>query len=100
MKTQKLIIAGAFYYDEKNDTLLSPHYTGEFSIVDCNEYKRMNEIEDSYDENYINQIKDNPIKYNGNKYYDAEYSPCVVNDWELLSDLSDFSYLEENYDFN
>jgi len=100
METQKLVIAGAFYYDEENDTLLSPHYTGEFTVVDCSQYQRMDEIKERYDESYINQIKDNPIEYNGNKYYDAEYSPCVVDDWKLLSDLSNLSYLEENYDFD
>lgn len=33
----KLIIKGAIYTD--GETLLRPHYTGEYHTVDCTEYK-------------------------------------------------------------
>jgi len=95
----KLVIAGAFYYDRENDTILVPHFTGEFNIVDCSRYIRMNELKDRYDENYINQVKDNPIQYNGENYFNAEYSPCHIGDWELLSDLSDLRHLEGDFDW-
>jgi len=95
----KLVIKGAYYYDRDDDTLLVPHYTGEFCIVDCNKYVRMEELKDIYDENYINQVKEYPTEFEGNKYYDAKYSPRTVGGWELLSDLSELGHIENDYDF-
>lgn len=95
----KLVIKGVFYYDRESDTILVPHFTGEYSVVDCDRYLTMDELKDRYDENYINQVKDNPMHFEGKDYYDAEYSPYDVGDWELLSDLSELSFMEENFDW-
>lgn len=96
----KLVIAGAFYYDEEDDIILIPHYTGEYSIVDCDRYVTMSNLKERYDKSYIKNVKDNPIELRGKKYYDAEYSPQTVEDWELLSDLSKLRHQEENYNFD
>ena len=95
----KFVVAGAYYYDRADETIISPHYTGEFFMVDCDEYVRMEELKGRYDESYINQVKDNPIEFEGEKYYDAEYNPFNVGDWELISDLSELRHLEENFDW-
>ena len=95
----KLVIRGAYYYDKESDTIIIPHYTGEYSIVDCDEYATMEYLEGKYNQNYIDQVKDDPIEYDGKKYYNAEYSPFSIGDWELLSDLSELAHLEENFDF-
>lgn len=95
----KLVIKGAYYYDKDSDIILVPHFTGEFRIVDCDIFMTMEDLKDSYDESYINDVKDNPIEYDGKNYYNAEYSPQSVDEWELLSDLSELAHLEENFDF-
>ena len=100
MNKSILVIKGAFYYDNDSDTILMPHYTGEFSVVDCDEYIKMEELKETYDESYIENNKDNFIDYEGQKYYFAEYSPrSVTDEWDLLSDLSELSHFEEDYDF-
>ena len=95
----RLVIKGAFYYDKENDVILIPHFTGEYGIVDCYRLFRMEELKQRYNDDYINKVKDNPIEFDGNKYYDGEYSPKDVGDWELLSDLSNLEHIEESYDF-
>ena len=94
-----LVIKGAFYYDKEADTILTPHFTGEFWIVDCYEYVRMDELKEIYNDSYIEDVLEDPIDYNGKKYYSAESSPFNIGNWELLSDLSDLMHIEENYDF-
>ncbi len=94
-----LVIAGAYYYDEESDTILIPHYTGEFGIVDCDEYAAMEDLQGRYDQSYIDKVKDDPIEYDGTNYYNSEYNPFSVGDWQLLSDLSELAHLEENFDF-
>ena len=93
------IIAGAYYYDIESDTILVPHYSGSFRMVDCTQYKKLKELENKYDEDYIKSIKDDFIEYAGEKYYNAEYSPWNVGEWELLSDISELRHIEEDYDF-
>ncbi len=96
----KLVIKGAFYFDNSSDTILMPHYTGEFSIVDCNTYEKMSELKSRYDKDYIKSVKDDYIELDGVKYYSTEYSPCAVSDdWDLLSDLSELNHLEEDFNF-
>lgn len=96
----QLVIAGAYYYDREDDKILIPHYTGDFRIVDCNEFIRMEELKARYEEEYIKGVKDYPIELNGEKYYDAEWGPFSVGNWELLSDLSELQHTEENFDWN
>lgn len=95
----KLTIKGAYYYNREEETVLMPHFTGEFSIVDCTQFEKMNYLKDNYAENWIQENKDYFIEFEGEKYYYAEFAPHSVGDWELLSDLSDLEHIEENYDF-
>ena len=95
----KTVIRGAYYYDKEADVILIPHFTGEFWMVDCDEFTTMEDLEGRYDENYINEIKDNPIYLDGKKYFSAEYSPFTIGDWELLSDISELFHMEEYFDF-
>jgi hypothetical protein len=95
-----LVIKGAYYFDRGNDTILVPHFTGDFWIVDCDKYVNMERLQEIYDDSYIDGVRDNCIEFEGEKYYHAEYSPYNVDkDWELLSDLSELEHLEEDYDF-
>ena len=96
----KLVIKGAYYYDRKNDVILVPHFTGEYFIVDCTEYSTIENLKGRYNDDFINNVlKTNPIKFEGKKYYEAEYSPFNINDWELLSDLSELNHIENDFDF-
>ena len=81
----KTVIAGAVY--KRENDLVIPHQTGEFSIVDCDNYVTMEELKADYDEEYIKEVEDNYIEYRGVKYYYAEWSPeHVTDDWYLLSE--------------
>ena len=95
----KLVIKGAYYYDRNADIILVPHFTGEFFAVDCDKFVTMKELKNIYDDNYIDQVKDNPIEFEDNFYYDAEYKTFNVGDWELLSNLSELFHNEINYDW-
>lgn len=95
------VVRGAYYYDENSDVILKPHFTGYFRIVDCTEYKLQEDIKDIYDEQFIDENSDDYVEYNGEKYYYAEYSPNSVTDaWEILSDLSNLTHVEEDFDFS
>ena len=88
-----LVIAGAQYL--VGDSILIPHYTGDFSIVDCDEYTILSELKGRYNKTYIKNVKDNYIENEGIKYYYAEYSPFGTDpNWELLSDLSNLRFEE------
>lgn len=95
----KLVIAGAFYYDRSSDTILVPHYTGEYVTVDCSEYVTMDELKNNYDDSYIKDVKDKRIEFEGKQYYSAEWSPFHVGNWELLSDLTKLRFNEDNRSF-
>lgn len=96
----KQVIKGAYYYDRESKTLLVPHYTGEYSMVDCDSFNTMDELKEQYDQSYIDSVKDDPIEFEGESYYSTEYNPFNIDDdWELLSDLSELSFQEENFDF-
>ena len=93
-----LVIAGAYYKIEDKDVVISPHYTGEFSIVDCNRYLNKEDFLDAYEEKYLNE--EDFIEVGGKKYYYAEYTSFSVDEnWTLLSDLSKLRHIEEDYDF-
>jgi len=96
----KTVIKGAFYYDRDSETLLVPHFTGEYAMVDCDSFNKMEELEGRYDQSYIDTVKDSPIEFEGENYYSSEWGPFnVSDDWELLSDISELSFQEENFDF-
>ena len=68
--------------------------------MDCDSFETMDEVKGSYDQSYIDSVKDSPIEFKGEKYYSTEWGPFhVSDDWELLSDISGLSFQEEEYDF-
>lgn len=95
----KLIIKGAIYTN--GDILLRPHYSGDFHTVDCTEYKTEEEIRSDYSEEIANEfIEDSSqLEYEGTTYYQCEYSPYHTENMELLSDLSDLEYFDEETSF-
>ncbi len=95
----KTIIKGACYFDRENKTVLKPHFTGGFYTVDCTEYITEGKLKERYDQSFIDENKDDCIEVEGATYYYAESSPFLVEDWELLSDISDIEYTEEDFDF-
>ena len=95
----KLVIKGAIYTD--GDMLLRPHYSGEFWMVDCTEYKTKKQMKGNYDKETIKQfIQNGYLEYEGEKYYQCEYSPYTVDDdFILLSDLDNLEYYDEETSF-
>lgn len=89
----KLVIKGAQYLVQGE--ILVPHYTGEYSEVDCTRYLTKKDFLETYEKKYFKEWKDDFIEHEGVKYYYAEYSPYYIDEgWELLSDLSELSYQE------
>lgn len=82
-----LVIKGAQYFD--GESILIPHFTGEFYTVDCTEYALKKELKQNYSKEWIKKNKDDYIEHNGEKYYYAEYGSFYIDNWKLLSDLSD-----------
>ena len=94
----KLIIKGALYFD--GDTVLRPHYSGNFYCVDCTEYKTEEVIVLEYDEDNQDRILNSqPIIVDGVEYYECHYSPCNTDTMELVSDLSDINYFDNEKEF-
>ena len=94
----KLVIKGAIYQD--GDTILMPHFTGEYGMVDCTRYYTKEEMEETYGETFIKDNKDNYVDVDDVRYYYAEYGPCTVDDdWDLVSDLSDLEHTEDSFNF-
>jgi len=94
----KQIIKGAIYTD--GDTLLRPHFSGNFFAVDCTEYKTKKEIKADYSKETAKQMLSNLcLTYEGIKYYECEYSPYNTEGMELLSDLSEIEYFDEETEF-
>lgn len=95
-----LVIKGAYYFDRVNGTILVPHFTGDFWIVDCDLYVKMERLQEMYDDGYIDDARNYSIEFEGKKYYPAGHSAYSVDkNWELLSDLSKLEHFEEDYDF-
>jgi hypothetical protein len=94
----KLVIKGAVY--KSGDMLVVPHYTGEFWMVDCDEFKTEDTIREDYGD-HEKFIEDGfSIEHEGVTYYSCEYGPHEVDeDFELLSDLSDLSFEEQSFNF-
>jgi hypothetical protein len=94
----KTIIKGAIYTD--GETLLRPHYSGEFYAVDCTEYKTNEEIKANYVKKYVKELKDAfYLTYEGVKYYECDYSPYYTDNMDLLSDIDKLEYYDEETDF-
>jgi hypothetical protein len=94
----KQIIKGAIYTD--GDELLRPHYSGNFSAVDCTEYKTKSQIKQEYDKKTAKVMLSNLcLTYEGEKYYECECNPFHTDNMDLLSDLSELEYFDEETDF-
>jgi hypothetical protein len=94
----KTIIKGAIYTD--GELLLRPHYSGDFHTVDCTEYKTEEWIRSDYSEETANKfIEGDHLYYDGEKYYECEYSPYHTQYMELLSDISDLEFFDEETSF-
>ena len=96
----QMIIKGLIY--KCGDELLRPHFSGYYYAVDCTEYKTAKQIRQEYDkETAKNFIKNSLcLTYAGVKYFECEYSPFNVEDFEPLSDISDISFYDEETDFD
>ena len=93
-----VIIKGAIYTD--GETLLRAHYTGDFNAVDCTEYKKKAVIKSDYDKETAQEfLKGFYLKYEGEKYFECEYSPYHTSNLSLLSDLSEIEYFDEETSF-
>lgn len=94
MEVIRTVIKGAKYFT--GDRILIPHTTGEFFVVDCDEYMPLDELKADYDEDYVESVEDNYIEHEGEKYYYAEWGPFnVSSEWDLISDISSVELIEE-----
>ena len=94
----KLIIKGAIYTD--GELLLRPHFSGDFYTVDCTEYKTEELIRAEYSEETANKFIDGKhLHYNDETYYECEHSPSHTQYMELLSDISDLKFHDEETSF-
>lgn len=94
----KTIIKGAIYKD--GDELLRPHFTGEFWMVDCTEYKTKENILEDYDADFANKCLENTmLTYDDVTYYECEYSPHHTENFELLSDITAIEFYDDETDF-
>ncbi len=90
----KTIIKGALYFD--GDMILRPHYSGEFWMVDCTEYKTKEQIQEEYDEeNQTEFLEGSCIENEGIKYFLCEYGPHQTENLELLTDISEIDFFDE-----
>lgn len=95
---KNLVIKGAYYFT--GDMIVCPLMTGQFYIVDCHTFETKSDLLDKYDQKYFKEVKAEAIEKDGVKYYPTEWGPVTVSeDWELLSDLSDLSHEENDFDF-
>ena len=93
-----LIIKGGIYTN--GEILLKAHYSGFFFMVDCTEYKTKKQIKEEYDKETAKQyIKDGYYIINeGVKYYECELGPHYTSDFDLLSDVSNLEFTDDqNY---
>ena len=95
---KNLVVKGAYYFD--GDSVLVPHRTGEYIIVDCDQFLPKKEIKGRYSKEYWQENKNNFVEIEGEKYYYAEWGPFNISDeWKLLSDLSELAHFEEKFNF-
>ena len=85
----KLVIAGAMY--RVGGRIVSPHYSGEFSMVDVDEFCIYQELLDSgFEPEEIEELF--TIEVEGETFYLWGATPEIVTEeWELFSDLSEVS---------
>jgi hypothetical protein len=94
----KIIIKGAIYSD--GEMLLRPHYSGYFSVVDCTEYKKKEQIKEEYSKATAKEMLSNLcLTFRDEEYFECEYSPFNTDDMELLSDLGEIDFFDEETEF-
>lgn len=90
-----LIIKWAIYTDW--ETLLRPHFSWQFCMVDCTEYKTKKEMLWYYDKQQVKEFMEwYYLEYNGEKYYQCEFSTYNTDWLELLSDISELEFYDED----
>ena len=93
-----LIIKGGIYFN--GDLILKAHYSGFFLMVDCTEYKTKKDIKKEYDKETAKEFLNGYyITNEGVKYYECEYSPYHTDGLELLNDVSDLEFTDDQDDF-
>lgn len=93
-----LIIKGAIY--KSGDLLLRAHYSGDFVAVDCTEYRLLKDLKKNYVDKYVKEFKENRyLTCDRKRYYQAEWGPHNTQDFELLSDLSEIEFYDQETDF-
>jgi hypothetical protein len=93
-----LVIKGVFYYDTKGNEVLVPHMTGDFQIVDCDVYKKMENIDtDNYPAGHFDDVE--TVTVDGETYYQCDYEVTDVDDWVVLSDVGNLQHFEESREF-
>lgn len=94
-----LIIKGAIY--KSGNTLLQAHFTGQFFMVDCTEFKTKKQIKEEYSKEIAKGFLSGfHLICDGVKYYKCQSSPWNCTDgFELLSDLSDLIFINNEYEF-
>lgn len=85
----KIVIKGAMY--RVGGRIVSPHYSGEFSMVDVDEFCLYQELIDSgFEPEEIEEMFS--IEVEGETFYLWGATPEIITeDWELLTDLSEVS---------
>jgi hypothetical protein len=94
----KLVIAGAHYFD--GDSILIPHYTGEYWAVDCTEYKPIRSLMREYPRSYVEEHKNDYIEHDGTRYFYAEFGPFHTENMGLISDLSNLTFNHTGYEIH
>ena len=95
----KFVVKGAYYFSEGYNRVLVPHYTGEFGLVDCTQYRTKKDILSDYDKEYFKKVKEDYVEVDDVKYYYTEYDCFNPDDFDLLSDLSELFHYEDSFNF-
>lgn len=94
-----LIIKGGIYFN--GDMLLKAHYSGFFFMVDCTEYKTKKQIKAEYDKETAKEFLSGHYLTNENvKYYECQYGPHHTNDLDLLNDVSNLEFTDDQNEFD
>lgn len=92
-----LVIKGCIYTN--GNALLRCHHTGDFVVVDCDEFLTVEEMDDrDYRQLTTDNIVENSVSltYDGKPYYDiSEYSPYLTENLKLLTDVNDIEYFDD-----
>ena len=93
-----IIIKWAIYTD--GDELLRPHYNWFFFMVDCTEYKTKEQMKEIYSEKFIKEALGwLCLEYKWERYYECEFSPHYTEWLEILSDISDIEFYDDDRSF-